>query len=61
MGYCPHREFCPVGNPEFSKYPVQIFLDGSLREMQLVCDFLILFRFTYESYNLPLPKTQVRI
>ena len=61
LGYGPDRQFRPVGNAKLSEDPVQVLLNGTFGQMQLVGDLLILLCFTYEIHDLALAKTEGRI
>jgi hypothetical protein len=61
MRYRPDGKLRPVADPEFSEDPIQVFLDGSFREMQLESDLLILLGFRDQVDNLLFPKTEFRI
>ena len=60
-GEGPHSQFGSIAGPHFAKDPVQVFLDGSFREVQLVGNFLVELGFTDELDNLPLAKAERRI
>lgn len=41
VGECPNCKLRTIRNPQLSEDPIQVFLDGAFREVQLVCNFLI--------------------
>src|ERR1019366_4141655 len=59
MRHRPDRQFCPVTHSEFSEDPVQVFLDGAFRKMQLIRDFLVRLGLPHQIHNLFFPKAEV--
>jgi hypothetical protein len=61
VGERPYRKLRTIRNPQLSKDPIQVFLDGAFREMQFVCNLLIQLGFTHKIHYLLFPKTQIRV
>ena len=58
VGDRPDGKFGAIASPHFAENPVQIFLDGSFREVELVCNFLVELGLADEIHNLPLSETE---
>ena len=57
----PNSQIGTIGSPHFAEDPIQVFLDGALREVQLIRNLLVELGFTDELDNLPLAKAERRI
>jgi len=60
-GNCPNGQFGTVGDANFAEDPVQVFLDSTFCEVQLVRNFLVELGLADEMDNLPLSEAELWI